>query len=380
MMDVGHTRPAGPIQRLIERFHGWRLGKVASADFQRWAAASVFTRPFVRKDSAKIYDLVAGFVYSQTLLACTELGVLHTLRTGPMSARRLAAKHGLPEQRMATLCQSASAIGLMVRKSDETYRLGRLGAAAIGVPGLEDMIRHHKVFYRDLSDPVALLKGEVQTELSRFWPYVLGDAEAQDRNTASEYSHLMATSQHLVAEETLDAVSLAGIMRLTDVGGGTGVFLDHVAERYPNLELTLFDLPAVVDAARNRPDISGRIDVVGGSFLSDPLPDNSDGISLIRVLYDHDDSTVRQLLFRVFQALPMGGRLIVSEPMSGGESPSRAGDSYFGFYTTAMTTGRPRSAARHGALLREAGFTQITTHPTRRPFLTSVLTAQKPSV
>ncbi len=380
MTDIGHTSRSGPIQRLIERFHGWRLGKIASADFQRWAAASRLTRPFVRQDSARIYDLVAGFVYSQTLLACTELGILQTLRAGPLPARTLAARHGLPEERMATLCQSASAIGLMVRKRDGTYRLGRLGAAALGVPGLEDMIRHHKVFYRDMNDPVALLKGETDPELSRFWPYVHGEAAARDASTAAEYSHLMATSQHLVAEETLDAISLSGLTRLTDVGGGIGVFLDYVAARYPDLGLRLFDLPAVVEAAQARAEMSNRIAITGGSFLSDPLPSDSDGISLIRVLYDHDDPTVQALLARVFEALPPGGRVIVSEPMSGGAHPSRAGDAYFGFYTMAMTTGRPRSAARHRELLSEAGFIQTREHPTRRPFLTSVVSGRKAQV
>jgi len=121
MTDIGHPSRSGPFQRLLDRFHSWRLEKVASAEFQRWAAKSRLTRPFVRQDSAKIYDLVAGFVYSQTLLACTELGVLSTLQSGPKTARALGARHGLPEERMATLCQAASAIGLMVRQSDDTW-------------------------------------------------------------------------------------------------------------------------------------------------------------------------------------------------------------------------------------------------------------------
>lgn len=377
MTDIGHPVRTGPVGRMLERYHGWMLGKIASADFQRWAARFRITRPFVRQDSARLYDLVAGFVYSQTLLACTELGLLHALRGGPRSPQDLGLQHGIPEERMATLCQAASAIGLMVRLQDGSYRLGRLGAASLGVPGLEDMIRHHRVFYRDLADPVALLKGESDPELSRFWPYVLGQDAAADPATAAEYSDLMATSQHLVAEETLDAVPLHGISRLLDLGGGTGTFLQHVATRYPGLELHLFDLPAVISAARLRLGSDSAIAMTGGSFVADPLPGSSDAISLIRVLYDHDDLTVRNLLGKVFQALPAGGKLIVSEPMSGGDRPSRAGDAYFGFYTMAMTTGRPRSAARHRELLTEAGFLDIEMHATRRPFLTSVVSARR---
>ncbi|MEM7211042.1 MAG: methyltransferase dimerization domain-containing protein, partial [Pseudomonadota bacterium] len=199
MTDIGHHEPPGLLERLTEWFHEWRLNKVASPDFQRWAATSWFTRAFAKRDSERVYDLVAGFVYSQTLLACTELGVLSTLQRGPASARLLAMRHGLPEDRMSALCQAAASVGLMARRRDGSYRLGRLGAAVIGVPGLEQMIRHHKVFYRDISDPVALLRGETDPELSHFWPYVMGADRAANAETAAEYSALMATSQVLVA-------------------------------------------------------------------------------------------------------------------------------------------------------------------------------------
>ena len=48
-----------------------------------------------------------------------------------------------------------------------------------GVP-VTDMIRHHAHFYRDMADPVALLRDQVDTELSHFWPYVLGPPIAPD--------------------------------------------------------------------------------------------------------------------------------------------------------------------------------------------------------
>ena len=218
---------------MAARFDAWRLSRIASAEFQRKAARFWLTRAFARRDAARLYDLVAGFVYSQTLLAAVELGVLRKLQRGPSTPEALAQSLGLSADRAIALCQAAAAIGLLTRLRDGSYRLGRLGAAALGVPGLEDMIRHHRTFYRDLRDPVGLLRGETETELSRFWPYVLGTADQIDPETAETYSELMATSQHLVAEETLDAINLGRVGALADIGGGTGVFLEHVARRYP---------------------------------------------------------------------------------------------------------------------------------------------------
>ena len=146
-----------------------------------------------------------------------------------------------------------------------------------------------------------------------------------------------------------------------------------MALAHPGLKLTLFDLPAVLDTARLPP----RIILVSGSFRDDPLPEGADTISLVRVLYDHADPTVRALLARVHAALPPGGRIIIAEPMGGGTRPDPATDVYFAFYCMVMGTGRRRSATEIAALLAEAGFTRIKLHPGPRPYVTSAVTATR---
>jgi demethylspheroidene O-methyltransferase len=191
----------------------------------------------------------------------------------------------------------------------------------------------------------------------------------------------MAVTQTMVATETLAAAPLKGVRRLLDVGGGEGAFLEAALRATPGLTGVVFDLPAVADRARARfaaAGLASRADAAGGSFLDDPLPEGADAISLVRVLYDHNDAVVAALLARVHAALPPGGCLIVSEPMAGGARPSRSGDAYFGFYTLAMTTGRPRAPERHAELLRAAGFRDIRRRPTRQRFVTSVLVARRP--
>jgi demethylspheroidene O-methyltransferase len=242
------------------------------------------------------------------------------------------------------------------------------------------MIRHHDVLYRDMADPVAFFRDAPATELAAFWPYVFGATGQIDPETAAIYSDLMAQSQTLVAEEALRVLDLSGIDTLLDIGGGTGAFLSAVGAAYPDLALHLFDLPQVIDPATARFAAAGQIDrvsITGGSFHTDALPQGVDAISLIRVLYDHADDTVTALLAKAYAALPTGGRIIISEPMSGGDRPDRAGDAYFGLYCMAMGTGRARSAAEISGHLATAGFAQIKHKPTARPFITSVVEARK---
>jgi demethylspheroidene O-methyltransferase len=326
-----------------------------------------------RAEGRALFGIVSGFAQSQALMALVELRVLHMLQEGPATVEVLARRCDLAPDRMRILLQAGAALRLLYCKGGQ-WHLASRGAAFLTVPGLEAMVRHHGAFYRDLADPVALLRGDGQTELARFWPYVFGAGGAIDPAVTALYSGLMADSQGLVASDTLGLVDFRGIRHLMDVGGGTGAFLRAVGAAHPHLDMTLFDLPAVVAGAR---DLGPCVTVHPGSFRDDPLPTGPDAISLVRVLYDHADSTVSALLAKVYAALPPGGRLIVSEPMSGGVTPDPATDVYFALYTLAMQTGRTRSATEIAEMLRKSGFSQVFKRPGFRTFVTSVVVATK---
>lgn len=362
------------------RWRAWRNARLADPDFQRWGSAFPPTRALARRSATQLHDLVAGFLYSQVLLACVQLDVLAAVADQPLSANELGTRIGLPPDRAERLAQAAAALGLLERDGD-AYALGAMGATLAGAPGVVELVRHHAMFYRDLADPVALLSGSGETELSRYWGYVGGaTTHGMTAAEAAPYSALMAASQAMVAEETLAACRLSDVHHLLDVGGGEGVFLRAALTARPHLRGTLFDLPAVAVRAESRLEeagLAGRAAAIGGSFLDDPLPAGADAVSLVRVLYDHDDATVAALLDAAYAALPPGGLLLISEPMSGGARPTRSGDAYFGLYTLAMGTGRPRSAARHAELLSRAGFGRIRHHRTRLRFVTAVMTARR---
>ncbi|WP_420798309.1 methyltransferase [Meridianimarinicoccus roseus] len=360
---------------------GWTLRLIARPGFQAFAARVPGLRGIARREGQELFDLVSGFVRAQVLMALVQLDIPARLLDGPRAPGDLAPAAGLGDDRMALLLQAGAGIGLLKRRRDGRFALARKGAALLGVPGLSAMIRHHDVFYRDLADPVALLRGETDTELAHFWPYVFGARGAVPDRVTQLYSDLMADSQGLVAQDTLAQVRLGSVRRLLDVGGGSGAFVAAVCAAHPALRATVFDLPAVMPSARARlrdAGLENRVDLHAGSFRDDPLPRGADAISLVRVLYDHSDETVSALLAAVFDALPPGGRLLISEPMGGGARPDPSGDVYFAFYTLAMRTGRARSAERIAQLCRDAGFEGLRCPRPARPYVTSVVEAFKP--
>ncbi len=348
------------------------LARLADPVLQSRLARLPFLRAVARREGEAMFDLVSGFVQSQMLRALVEVEAIEALLDATATARDLAPRFGLSPERTEILLRAGVAMGLLSLRRGR-FRATPRGAILTGVPGLRDMIRHHDVLYRDLADPVAFLRDETDPELARFWPYVFGGGAGADE--ARRYSRLMADSQALVAEETLAQIDLSGVRRLMDVGGGTGVFLAHVLARRPGIAAMLVDLPSVLQAVP--PDLAARIELHPRSFRDASLPEGADAISLVRVLYDHRDATVRELLASVRRALPPGGRVIVSEPMTGGDAPSRAGDVYFALYCAAMGTGRARSAEQIAELLRQAGFGGVRCHRPGRAFVTSIVEARR---
>lgn len=370
---------------LHDRLLGWRDWILANPGFQRFAGGFALTRPIARRRAGALFDLCAGFVYSQVLFACVRLKLFDHLADGPLSSAELASRVPLPADATLMLLDAAVSLQLLQRRSDGRYGLGSLGAALKGNPGVVAMIGHHAMLYDDLKDPIALLRGDVGAgRLAAYWPYAANRKAANlSRDAIAPYTALMAASQPMISQQVLSAYSFRGHRCLLDIGGGDGSFIAAVAGQAPKLRCVLFDLPAVADQASERfrtEGLSSRAIAIGGSFLANRLPEGADIVSLVRVIHDHDDADVMTLLRAIHASLPVNGTLLIAEPLSGVRGAEPIGDAYFAFYLLAMGSGRPRTFARLRDMLTEAGFVDIALRPVAMPMLASVITARKSEI
>jgi demethylspheroidene O-methyltransferase len=345
----------------------------------RLAEKFPLTRPVARREARALFDICAGFVYSQTLFACVKVGIFEALADGALDEPVLARRIGLEPDAARRLLTASTALRLTRSAGPNRWGLGRLGAAMLASPGLAAMVEHHAVLYRDLADPVRLLKGQGDTALSTYWPYAREETrgEGGDGDVAS-YTQLMAATQPAIAAEILDAVPLRRFKSVMDAGGGNGAFLIEAAKREPSADLMLFELPAVAALAKERfkeMGLHSRVRVFEGDLRRGPMPGGANAITLIRIILDHDNVCALDILKTVRKALPPGGTLIVAEPMAGTSGAESVG-AYFALYLLAMGGGRPRTKAELTALLREAGFSKISEKRTCQPLLTRILLAQ----
>jgi demethylspheroidene O-methyltransferase len=401
--------PPGWRERLAMRWDQW----LSSPASYRWALGNPLGRWIMRRRAQQLFDLMAGFVHSQVLLACVRLGWFETLLKQPRTLAELQGPSGLPADSLQRLLHSAVSLGLLELRG-QRYGLGPLGVPVASHAGLRAMIEHNALLNADLVDPLKLLEHPERSGMHAYWPYPTGGAQepaplraplpgaaraestdltghnvterdfSQSRPDAAQlarYSELMARSQRFLIEELLAAYDFGRHRVVLDVGGGQGGWVMALARHAPSLELMLFDLPGVAELARERVQQAGlgaRISCHGGSFRDDPLPAGADLITLLRVAHDHADEAVLDLLRAIYQALPVGGHLLLAEPMAEpGGQPSRS-DAYFHFYLLAMGRGRLRTAAELSELIGRAGFADVRAIANPVPLHGSLLLARKP--
>jgi demethylspheroidene O-methyltransferase len=391
---IGHEFKRAPWR---DRFDAWRDRLMTSPAAYRRTASNPLTRWITRRRARQVFDLMAGFVYSQVLLACVRLHILEMVGEAPRTLEELAQKCQVPASALQRLLNSAVALRLLELRGQGRYGLGPLGAPVAGHPGIRAMIEHHAVLYHDMQDPVALLRDQLgDAQMAAYWPYAsdeqhinvtnAADAAAPDKPSAwqsdqvSRYSQLMSASQPFVVDEVLATYRFDQHQGLLDVGGGQGTFVGRLAHHAPQLKLQLFDLPQVaLLAAENfrKTGLSQRATAIGGDFLRDALPKGADIVTLIRVAHDHPDEHVRTVLRAICQALPAGGTLLLAEPMAQPSDQKPLGDAYFHFYLLAMGAGRLRTADELGEMALEAGFAEIELLPNPMPLQTQILVAKK---
>ncbi|XP_039037314.1 probable O-methyltransferase 3 isoform X1 [Hibiscus syriacus] len=127
-----------------------------------------------------------------------------------------------------------------------------------------------------------------------FWEYA-----SHDPKLGNSFNEAMASDARLVSSVLIDKCkgSFEGLNSLVDVGGGTGTLGKAIADAFPNLEYTVFDLPRVVADQED----SGNLKYVGGDMFEDvPV---ADAVLLKSILHNWNDDECLKILKRCKEAI-----------------------------------------------------------------------------
>jgi hypothetical protein len=286
------------------------------------------------------------------------------VKDGPKPCEELAQATGTHPQTLYRLLRALASVDVFHEGKDGRFGLTPLAEyLQSGVLGSlrAFAIMQSELQYRAYGEVLHSVKtGETAFNLvcgQEVFPYL-----TQHPTAAAVFDEAMTGYTTQVAATVAAAYDFSQFGTLVDVGGGYGTLLTAILQAHPVPRGVLFDLPHVVEAARQRLGAAGlteRCAIQAGDFF-EAVPPGGDAYLLKWIVHDWDDERSIILLKNCHRAMTMHSKLLVVEAViPPGNTPFF--HKWMDLTMLVMAGGRERTEAEYRTLFEAAGFklTQI---------------------
>jgi len=300
-------------------------------------------------------DLMAvghGYQRAMTLFAALKLGVFRGIAAGGCDASALARRVGADPGKLSVLLDALAALGLIGKKG-KMYRNTQVARELLlqGSRSMESILLHHLDGWGEWGRLSATIRASRKPR---------GGAEG---NWQENFIRGMEENSRERAAAVAGRILLRPGDRVLDLGGGPGTYAVAWADACPGAEITVFDTPATLRVARKilrEKGAGGRVRLMEGDFLEDPLGGPYDFVWISQILHAYSGSDCVKLLRRARSALVPGGRAAVQEFLLAEGKTSPPGPVFFSVHMVAVTRdGRAYTAREIAAMMKAAGFRKI---------------------
>ncbi len=259
----------------------------------------------------KLLEVSSSFQECRILLSAAQLDLFTKLEERPRTVDNLCADEGWSPRGLAILMDALAAQGILNRSPDGHYSMNP-SITGLLVKGGQDSIL-----------PLVLHRGTMWETWSHLTEIVRAGTNPSRRDILSRSSEDMEAfigAMNVIglrkAEEIADSIDLKSFKRMLDIGGASGTYIVAFLKRAPNMTATLFDLPEVVEMARNRLTESGfidRVQLVPGDYTTDELPKGHDLVLLSAIIHSNDREVNGRLYSKIYAALAPGGTILIRD-------------------------------------------------------------------
>jgi O-methyltransferase domain len=315
----------------------------------------------------RLRSAIEAYHASALAYAAVKLGLPEKMGAQPWTAEALAAELGLSAPHLLRFLRGLATLGICEERSAGSFALTDLGEALkSGSPSRlgEKVMIVVEQYWRPWADLVSTL----QTGAPAF-EHVFGTDVWAWRNEnfrgGDIFAAYLAGETFAGAGPIVQALDLAGVGRVADIGGGHGGLLAAILKAHPDMRGILFDLPETIIGAKKFLKSHGvfeRVTLAGGDFIAE-IPVEADLYVLKSVLQHWDDVAVRAILESCREAMPAHAKLAIVEcllPEQALDDPSAV---MTDLHMMVIAGGRVRTLTEFETLLAEAGLAiSNTTH------------------
>lgn len=324
-------------------------------------------------DAAPILEMIDAFRRSKAMFVGVSMRIFDRLAEEPATVARLAAELKVNGDALERLLDTLASMFLL-RKDGALYRNTATAETFLVATSPHSMrgyvLYSNDILYRmwdNLED--AIREGTNRWEQTFELQGPLFSSFFQTEDSMRVFLLGMHGFGMLTSGAVAGSFDLSAYRTACDLGGATGHLLLALLERHPEMKGVLFELPRVLEYARQRmahEATASRVTFAAGDFFDDALP-VADLFMLGRIVHDWSPAKVHLLLARIYQALPPGGALLIAEKLLVEDKTGPAAANLQSLNMLICTEGRERSLTEYTKLLQTAGFTRIESRRTGTP-------------
>ena len=304
-----------------------------------------------------IMQMTVGYWLSKAIYCAAKAGVADALVDGPQSVADLATGADVHPENLHRLLRALASVGVFTETSPGHF--GNTPASEFLGNDHPQGMRHFALMAcDDLYEAWCDLDHALETGGSAVEKRFGGDFFAKISSDPQKVHVFDKAMQEIHGCETdlmLAHHDFARYETVLDVGGGNGSTLHGILAAHPALRGQLFELPQVIEGARDSLQEAGmldRIELLPGDFF-EAVSGQADCIILRHVLHDWSDAESVTILRHARAALQEGGRLLIVEKViTPGNDPDFA--KLLDLNMMAIG-GKERTESQYQALLEEAG-------------------------
>jgi tRNA A58 N-methylase Trm61 len=311
-----------------------------------------------KMDTAQQYieEIAHAFQKSKTLFTACELNIFTLIGEDDLSAEDISSKINTDLRATTRLLDGVASLGLLSKKNrlysntSESYR---------------HLVKGNKEYLGNMNHMSNLW--ESWSELTKIVQTGNSTHVASINDKSRDWIDNFVMAAHwkagLEAPQILDKIDLRKVRSVLDLGCGTGVFSLELLKRKPELDITLFDYPHVIEFTNDNlrsHNSEDKVKVLEGDFFSDNLGKSYDLIFIANVLHDYSIWQNVKLLQKCYDALNLDGQIVIAEGIIDDDRTSPVSKSMFALNLLCNTyAGDAYTETDIWVMLREAWFRDI---------------------
>src|SRR5262245_45085984 len=228
--------------------------------------------------------MITGYWISQAIYAAAKFQIADHLKDGPKTVAELAAATGTNADALYRLLRALASVGIFSEGESRRFALTPLAE-----PLRSDVAGSKRALALMSGDEQFRAWAEIDYSIrtgKMAWEKVFGkpvfDYLGEHPDKARTFDAAMVGIHGRESNAVLNAYDFSAIGVVVDIGGGNGSQITEILKKHTKMKGILFDLPHVIERAKERIQASGLLDrcqLVPGSFF-DAVPPGADAYIL----------------------------------------------------------------------------------------------------